>query len=248
MSYLALGLLAALTAIVVVAIYPGELSWISRSGNRWLYERGAKNYAQKWRRHDYRPYDELILSSIRSLAHNASTEKPDRKIRVLDLGCGHGRATLLAAQQLGNAGLYRAVDYSAAMLAPLRSHIHQDPALAFLNIEIMEANISEYMSAKGNAYDLVIMMEVGEFLPRFSQVLKQIGQHSAEGTTLVLTRPAGLWHFFFLGRKQSRSALTAALESTGFHHVTFKPWRTRYELVHCVYGKYTAPGASAARP
>lgn len=225
MLWLALALVTLVSALVLVlAVYPGELSWFSKGGTRWLYNRSAASYGLKWQRHDYQLYDELIAQAARAAA--ANTTRPN----VLDLGCGSGRALGVAARTLGSAATYTAVDFSPEMLAQCR---RRASALAQCDITLVEADIATWLRQQSAHYDLVLCMEVGEFLPEFGTVLKLLGQCCRAGAPLVMTRPAGRWHHFFPGRGQCRRQLQSALTAAGFVDTRFHPWRSRYECLSC---------------
>lgn len=218
--------MALATVLAALLIYPGELSWLSPKGTRWLYDRGAKNYESKWLRHDYTPYDALITQTAQSIEATNSSPK------VLDLCCGTGRATLLVTRLLGSQANYTAVDFSAEMLASLKARIGNSVHARELEIDVIQADVQNWLEGKSTGYDLLLLMEAGEFLPNFKAVVSGIGTACNSGGALVMTRPAGFWSLFFPGRAQTRSQLSAQLLQAGFSDVQFSPWRKRYELVH----------------
>lgn len=218
--------LAASAAAVIAALYPAELSWVSARGTRWLYNRGASTYEGKWRRHDYRPYDKLVTQSALAVA---GAQQP----RVLDLGTGTGRALLLAIQALGARAQYTAVDFSTEMLARLQSKLESVPGDA-LDIALSDQDLRGWLATQSNQYDLIMCMEVGEFVADFPGVLDAAGRIARPGARLVMTRPAGLWSLFFPKRCQSRKGMAEKLAQCGFAQIEFSPWRRRYELVSCV--------------
>jgi len=223
-----LWLALALPALVaMLALYPAELSWLSTRGTRWLYDRAATSYNKKWQHHDYQPNDALIQRAAKEVA--GITPRPT----VLDLGCGSGRATQVAAYSLGIAATYTAVDFSPRMLAQLALQQRGDGALANYDITLVQSDILPWLQNQGACYDLVLCMEVGEFLPQFGTVLELLGKRCNAGARLVMTRPAGYWHYFFPGRRQSRGRLKATLEAAGFVDIHFRAWRSRYELLSC---------------
>lgn len=238
-------------AIAALAIYPGELSWLPGRGTRWLYDRAAKGYSGKHGRHDYAAYDAFIARAAQSCLDKQGYAQAQGKcqgqgqipIRVLDLGCGTGRATLAAAAVLGDAARYSAVDFSPAMLDEFRSELdRRQPQLNSVR-DIHECDITAWLEtpeAQARRYDLLLCMEVGEFLPSFPRVLKQLEQVSADAATLVITRPAGFWAWCFPGRAQTRRGLAAALAKAGYSIDEIQPWRGRYELLRCRRGATTA--------
>jgi SAM-dependent methyltransferase len=237
---IALALLGALLLLIFLSLYPAELSWFGGRGTRWLYDRAAHRYEEKWARHDYGPYDEAVRLAAREVL--AQCSQP----RVLDLGCGSGRALLQAAQVLGDEATYTAVDFSAGMLAGLRARIAADTGLASCAVELVQADIGTWTAAATESSNLVLCMEVGEFLPDFQRVLSRIGDLCAPGGRLVMTRPAGGWSLFFPARRQRRQTLLASLSAAGFDDCQVLPWRGRYEIL--VASRAIVPAASPRAP
>jgi SAM-dependent methyltransferase len=222
----ALVILAILAALLVVlSIYPGEFSWVSTRANRWLYDRGAATYEDKWQRHDYGAYAAIIADAAQSLEHE------ERPLQVLDLACGTGRATLFAAQYLPPTTRFTAVDYSRGMLEVFQSSVARSSRLDASDITWVECELAAWLDQCEQSFDLVLFMEAAEFVPGFSQLPAKIHSVCAPGAQLVMTRPAGLWGWMFPGRHQTRRALAACLGSAGFAQVRFVPWRSRYELL-----------------
>ncbi len=218
-------LVAVATIAGVWAIYPGELSWLPCKGNRWLYNRAAAGYHQKWQRHDYRAYDALILEAVTVLGHN------DSPARIADLACGSGRATLVAASRLGIKAHYLAVDFSAAMLAQFKQQIANDSTYQACDITLQQQDLHTWLSMQNEKFDLLLFMEAAEFIADNRSLLAKLGAIAAPGSDLIMTRPAGYRGFLFPGRHQSRAAMHRALQTAGFEAVEFLPWRARYELV-----------------
>lgn len=221
----------ALTATLLIAawlIYPGELSWLPGKGNRWLYNRGARQYHQKWQRHDYQSYDNAIKTAASSAAENTE------HVAVLDLACGSGRATTAAVAALGKRAHYTAVDYSKAMLQHFHATLQVQARHCDLELEIIEAEVVSWLQGTYAQYDLVMLMEAAEFIPDNRALIAALGTATRAGGQLVMTRPAGYWAHCFPGRRQQRHAVKQALTSAGFEHIRFSPWRARYELVQAV--------------
>ena len=210
-------------------IYPGELSHISASLNRRLYDRAAANYERKWASDAYQ--DSETGEAVRSFCRDAIEASGVR--RVLDLGCGTGRAIRMLSSALPADTEFEAVDFSAAMLDRFREWLNgQDPALRD-RVRLHEHDLSEWAGESGThgQTGLALLLEVGEFLTNFETVARSIGASVAPGGGLLMTRPAGLWWIFFVHRHQSRRSLTHLLCESGFDDVEFRPWRSRYELV-----------------
>lgn len=217
------------TVALTLVIYPGELSWFSQRGTRWLYNRAAKNYHTKYHRHDYAVFDQFIAKHVRQIPKACS------EVEVLDLGCGTGRATLAVAQSAAFAACFTAVDFSSEMLGEFRKNSEAEALLRCGSLSLCEAEIDNWLRTRiihdQDQYDLVLIMEVGEFLPQLPQTLELLGALCAPGAILLMTRPAGLWAWCFPGRAQGVTALGQALARAGFEDTRFKRWRSRYQLV-----------------
>jgi SAM-dependent methyltransferase len=216
-------------AVFAVLIYPGELSHISSSLNRRLYDRAAANYERKWASEAYR--DVETRTALQSFCIDAIVTSHVE--RVLDLGCGTGRAVRLLADELPATTQFEAIDFSGAMLERFREWLAgQDQALRD-RVKIKERNLSEWAddSPGSGQAGVVLLLEVGEFLSDFESVIKAIASIVAPGGGLLMTRPARMWWMLFAHRHQSRRGLERLLAQVGFGEVSFRPWRSRYELV-----------------
>lgn len=214
--------------VVSLLVYPGELSHLGPGLNRWLYDRAAEGYERKWRSSAYRNVDiirEVTAFGQESLALSGNTE-------VLDLGCGTGRGTRLLAAHLPPTTRFTAVDFSAAMLRRFDSWMAAHAPELRQRVSLVEADLAIWADEGARRrYGLVLMLEVGEFIPRFADVVETLAASVPAGSGLVATRPAGLWALFFPGRAQTRRALTRLLRRGGFAEPRFLAWRARYEIV-----------------
>jgi SAM-dependent methyltransferase len=223
-----------LLAVALIAgallIYPGELSHVSRASHRWLYDYAADGYERKWRSRAYTDG----AHADRIAAHAAVSCRDSGVHRVLDLGCGTGRGVRLAAPALSGDATFVCVDFSARMLDAFRAWLAAgEPSLA-RRVTLIERSLSAWAESaepSTERYGLVLLLEVGEFVPELVQVLDRAARLTAARGGLVMTRPAGLWSLAFPGRAQSRRELSRLLESLGYGDISIAPWRSRYELV-----------------
>lgn len=225
-----LGLVCLFLAIIVAAlVYPGELSQLRPGLNRWLYDRAARSYDRKWRSRAYRDPD--VDRAV--MAFGEQSLQRSGIARVLDLGCGTGRGTRQLIHVLPASTRFTGVDYSNAMLGEFHKWLRQQDACVSRRVELHHADISDWAgwSAADAQYGLVLMLEVGEFTPRFLDVMTRIAAVLPPGGGLIATRPAGIWPLFFPGRSQTRQALASLLESLGFTEPRYLKWRSRYEMV-----------------
>jgi SAM-dependent methyltransferase len=223
--------LAAIAAVILAAlVYPGELSHFSGAAHRWLYDRASRRYESKWSSPAYasqRYRDPLVAHAVCCIP-----ETETGAAEVLDLGCGTGHGTRLLASALRNEVNYTCVDFSPGMLEQFSDWLQEQDDAFKRQVSIEQADISDWLSSnKGRFFDLVLLLEVGEFLKGFDRLIGQLGKATNPGGGLVLTRPAGVTGLFFPWRYQSRPALRRLLAASGYTSIHFLPWRKRYELV-----------------
>jgi SAM-dependent methyltransferase len=194
----------------------------------WLYDRLAILYPRKTRARAYvdaATQERILLAPLRALC--ARRLAP----RVLDLGCGSGRATLLLMTQSWFAGRIVAVDPSRAMLAQLEAARGALPASQRERITIVCARAEEALRGV-ERFDACLLLEVGEFLPRFRALVRAIGTRLEPGGLLLLTRPPFPYSLLFPFRAQRRASLRRLLARAGFAAPAFHRWRRRYAVVH----------------
>jgi SAM-dependent methyltransferase len=219
--------LAALVLVFAALIYPGELSQLSPSLNRWLYDRAASGYEHKWATGPYRSPE--LNARIEAFAQ--SSLAASKVHAVLDLGCGTGRGIRLVFDALPADTRFVGVDYSSQMLTQFRQYLVQEQDLG-ARVDIVERDLGDWLrDGNDRNFGLVMMLEVSEFLPAFPLALREVAAKLASRGGLLMTRPAGAWCWFFPRRGQSRRSLTASLLASGFDVPQFLPWRSRYELV-----------------
>ena len=219
--------LGIVVAVFAALIYPGELS-LSPRMNRWLYDRSAQNYQDKWRAPAYAEcshqagIDRHIERCLAATGINA----------VLDLGCGTGRAIRLSRTVLESDIRYTGIDFSGAMLAQFQSWLDCSDSGLVRRVHLEQCELGQWASRPDHPhYGVVFLLEVGEFLPSLVKVIETVGRVLPPGGGLVMTRPAHFWWMFFPKRRQSRRALARLLVSAGFERPRFIPWRFRYEYV-----------------
>ncbi|MDB4261610.1 class I SAM-dependent methyltransferase [bacterium] len=214
--------------MAVALTYPGEWTHISPSSARWLYDRGAGNYQRKWNSRYY----SANSHQERIALHIAAGLCKSKVNHVLDLGCGTGRGIRLVHEVLPIDTQFTMVDFSPGMLDQLRLWLHKQDGDLADRTSIVESELGSWAAGTATEYyGAVFLLEVGEFVPGFAEVIRHMGSVTAPGGTVVMTRPAGIWSRFFPLRKQSRAALGKILLSSGFESPEFMRWRSRYELV-----------------
>jgi SAM-dependent methyltransferase len=215
--------------VLAPLVYPGELSHVSPGLNRWLYDRAARAYDRKLLSAAYR--DPVVQGAVVAFAEQSLATSGIGE--VLDLGCGTGRGTRQLIDSLPESTRFTGIDYSPAMLAEFREWLDWRDLSVARRVSLRHGDLSDWAdsSSPDARYGLVLMLEVGEFTPRFREVMTRVAAVLPPGGGLIATRPAGIWAFFFPGRFQTRHGLTSLLGSLGFGAPRYLKWRARYELV-----------------
>lgn len=210
---------------IVLAIYPGELSWLSPTLHARLYDSAARTYEEKWLRHDYSSYDELLRRSC-----SLVTETHKERLSVLDLCAGTGRATEVMSSVLPTDTQFVCVDLSPAMLRALETRLAKT-ALEPKQAQIVCDSAEHWLNQTSERFHMVAMMECSEFLPRFPMLLRRLTKHLIPGAVIVTTRPAGPLGWLFPCRAQHRKSYYKLFKTLGFSLVSDEPWRNRYRLI-----------------
>ena len=218
-----------LALVFAPLIYPGELSHISPGLNRWLYDRAAPGYDRKMRSAAYD--DPVVRRAVVAFAEQSLAGAGI--VEVLDLGCGTGRGIRQLIDILPASTRFTGIDYSPAMLREFRNWLGRREPSVSRRVVLRQGDLADWAenSPPGAHYGLVLMLEVGEFTPRFREVMAQVAAVLPPGGGFIATRPAGLWPLFFRGRSQTRQELTSLLDSLGFAAPHYLKWRARYEIV-----------------
>ena len=103
--------------------------------------------------------------------------------RVLDVGCGTGVVTRLAAERVRPGGVVAGLDVNAGMLAVARSITPPD-----LGVEWYEAS-AESMPLPDEAFDVVLCQMSLQFVPDRLQGVREMRRVLASGGRLVLNVP-----------------------------------------------------------
>lgn len=90
--------------------------------------------------------------------------------RVLDLGCGSGTDTLIAAQMVGPEGRVTGIDMTSEMLAKVRGAVAE---AGVENVEILEAE-AEQLPFPDGTFDAVVSNGVIDLIPDKDAVFEEI--------------------------------------------------------------------------
>lgn len=225
---LLLGLGAVVLAAAVLSIYPGELSWFGVRFHSRLYDASASNYEQKWSRHNYEPYDKVVRDAA---SHLCQLDRP----MVLDLCSGTGRALFEAVKIIGPRGNYTAVDGSENMIRRGQNRAATLDRDTSSGIKFIVADVDTWLAdAAPGSFDLITLMEAGEFIPRFPEIFPRIAACIRRGGILVLTYPTTPYALSFPGRRQRRGQMHRLIGAAGMVIQKDMSWRARYRLCMAV--------------
>lgn len=103
--------------------------------------------------------------------------------RVLDVACGTGVVTRLAAERVGATGAVAGLDVNPAMLAVARSHTPPE-----ISIDWREAS-AESMPLPDDAFDIVLCQMGLQFVPNKQAALREMRRVLRTGGRAVVTVP-----------------------------------------------------------
>ena len=124
----------------------------------------------------------LKWRGIHTLTYNTIKDNLDNTKSVLDIGCGYGRFSFLAAQKakkvVGIDMTERAIDVCNAY----------KKALPFKNIEFLTCDVESYQT-KGELFDYIILGGVLEHLINPTSIMKTISSILKPGGILISNSP-----------------------------------------------------------
>ncbi len=115
--------------------------------------------------------------SFAGVANPFSLGRLEAGERVLDLGCGAGTDSLVAAQMVGDQGRVAGIDMTPEMLAKARAAAAE---LAATNVEFVEAE-AERLPFPDSSFDVVISNGVIDLVPDKDAVFAEIFRVLAPG-------------------------------------------------------------------
>ena len=113
---------------------------------------------------------EAAVESFAGVANPFSLGELEPEERVLDLGCGAGTDTLIAAQMVGPKGHVTGIDMTPEMLAKARSAAEE---MGLANVELVEGE-AEKLPFEDETFDVVISNGVIDLVPDKDAVFSEI--------------------------------------------------------------------------
>jgi arsenite methyltransferase len=115
---------------------------------------------------------ETAVESFAGVANPWTLGRLEADERVLDLGCGAGTDTLIAAQMVGPEGRVVGIDMTPEMLAKARAAAEE---MAVRNIDFVEGEV-ERLPFEDETFDVVISNGVIDLIPDKDAVFAEIGR------------------------------------------------------------------------
>src|SRR5208337_4692019 len=123
-----------------------------------------------------------VTESFCGVGNPFSLGNPQPALTVLDLGCGAGFDTLLAARRVGTTGMVIGVDMTPEMIAKARNNAE---ILGLANVELVLGAI-EHLPLPDASFDLVISNGVFNLCPDKPRVLSEVFQVLKPGGRLQM--------------------------------------------------------------
>ena len=99
-------------------------------------------------------------------------------------------------------------------------------------IEIIQKDLAIWAKEETTEkFEAITLMEAGEFLPDFIQVVKRAALSLKTNGLFLLTKPPEYMAWLYLGRKQTNKQITELLKECGFDKIQINNWTSRYEVI-----------------
>ena len=156
-------------------------------------------------------------------------------MRVLDIGCGMGDVTMLAAQLVGPTGSVVSIDADQASIETAQRRVS---ALGFENVEFHQADLLTF--ADPELFDAIIGRLVLEFVPDTTAAIKQLCILLRPGGIMAFQEPSWKIWLAYASHLPLRSAVTTLI------HKTFVAGGVNTEMELPIYPAFLAAGLSCA--
>jgi arsenite methyltransferase len=144
-----------------VSVQP-EADFIFPTGRAWAEDLGYPD--------ELAAVPEIAVESFAGVANPWAMGRLEHGERVLDLGCGAGTDTLVAAQMVGPEGRVTGIDMTPEMLVKARAAAG---ALGAANVELVEAE-AERLPFPDASFDVVISNGVIDLIPDKDAVFAEL--------------------------------------------------------------------------
>ncbi len=172
---------------------------------------GASDYAGTGPENYQKYFVPVIGAPMAADLIEAASLRPGE--RVLDVACGTGVVTRLAAKEVGNSGAVAGLDVNPGMLAVARAATSKDLAVDW------HASSAEDIALPDDSFDVVLCQMGLQFIPNRRQVLEEIRRVLKPGGRIVMNLPGPIPKMF----AQLADGLARHIDSNcaGFVNVVF---------------------------
>ncbi len=141
---------------------------------------------------------------------------PERRIRMLDLGCGQGRLALpLARWSSQRGGTVIGVDLTPAAVAQAEQYA---AAEQLRNVNFVARDAIEFVrEAPDNSADAILFTEVTFFMPSYREVLKEFSRLLKSGGVAFIAFRSQYYNLLQLARSRSWESATHVLNHREGH-------------------------------
>jgi ubiquinone/menaquinone biosynthesis C-methylase UbiE len=136
------------------------------------------------------------FSKIHKARHIIANSDIQNGMTVIDIGCGPGRVTILAAEKVGLTGKVVAMDLQAAMLAKVEAKAKER---GIATISLLHAGVGEGMLGQ-NMFDRALMVSVLGEIPKQKAALQEVFNALKSGGILSVTEIIFDPHYQRLGK------------------------------------------------
>jgi ubiquinone/menaquinone biosynthesis C-methylase UbiE len=156
-------------------------------------------------------------------------------MRVLDIGCGMGDVTMLAAQLVGPTGKVVSIDRDQASIETAQRRVS---AIGLGNVRFHQADLLTFEDAE--PFDAIVSRLVLEFVPDTTAAIKRLRDLLRPGGVMAFQEPSWSMWLAYTAHLPLRSAVTTLI------HKTFVAGGVNTEMELPIYRAFLAADLSIA--
>ena len=156
-------------------------------------------------------------------------------MRVLDVGCGMGDVTMLAAQLVGPSGRVVSIDRDQASIETAQRRVS---AIGLENVKFYQADLLTFEDAE--SFDAIVSRLVLEFLPDTTAVIKRLSMLLRPGGIMAFQEASWRVWLAYTAHLPLRSAVTMLI------HNAFVAGEVNTEMELPIYRAFLASGLSCS--
>lgn len=118
-------------------------------------------------------------------------------MEVLDLGCGSGRLTLMAAKVLAGSGRVTGIDLSSQMLDIARSHLKRNIGSHLSQIDFCKDSADNFLKDRRQTYDFIVsafmLRSLGDSMDKTLRLMAFALKDGGRIALLEMVEPEAIW-------------------------------------------------------